>query len=179
MNLFFLSGFTFFEAYSIAVIVSFYRAPIVLEAVLISLGIFIALTLFACQTKYDFTGWQPWLFGILSGVIVFGFVSLFFPRNNTVELFYSGAVALLFSAYIVSYFPPLLFSGPLPPIMDIADAWLCSWLIHNLLWGSSMLKRRLLLRFPCTWICWTCFWQSWGSWIARVMIRAMEITGDT
>jgi len=101
MNLFFLSGFTFFEAYSIAVIVSFYQAPVVLEAVLISLGIFIALTLFACQTKYDFTGWQPWLFGILSGVIVFGFVSLLFPVNNTVDLFYSGAVALLFSAYIL------------------------------------------------------------------------------
>ena len=121
MNLFFLSGFTFFEAYSIAVIVSFYRAPIVLEAVLISLGIFIALTLFACQTKYDFTGWQPWLFGILSGVIVFGFVSLFFPRDNTVELFFSGGVALLFSAYIVSHFPPLLFSGPLPWTLLMRD----------------------------------------------------------
>jgi len=100
-NLLCLSGFTFFEAYSIAVIVSFYDRLIVIEAVLISLGIFIALTLFACQTKYDFTGWQPWLFGILSGVIVFGFVSFLFPINSTVELFYSGAVALLFSAYIL------------------------------------------------------------------------------
>lgn len=102
MNLLFLSAFTFMEAYCIAVVVSFYEAPIVIQAVLITLGIFVALTLFACQTKYDFTGWMPWLFGLLSGVIVFGFVSMFFPRNSTVELFYSGAVAVLFSAYIVS-----------------------------------------------------------------------------
>jgi len=100
-NLIFLSGFTFFEAYTIAVVVSFYEATIVIEAAIITLGIFFALTLFACQTKYDFTGWQPWLFGILSGVIVFGFVSMLFPTNNTMELVYSGAVALLFSAYIM------------------------------------------------------------------------------
>ena len=83
-------------------IVSFYEAPIVIQATLITLGIFFALTLFACQTKYDFTGWMPWLFGLLIGVIVFGMVSMFFPTNSTVELVYSGVVALLFSAYIVS-----------------------------------------------------------------------------
>lgn len=100
-NLVFLSGFTIMEAYCIGLVVSFYDAPIVLEAVLITLGIFVGLTLFACQSKYDFTGWQPWLFGLLTGVVIFGFVSMFFPRNNTVELFYSAAVAILFSAYIL------------------------------------------------------------------------------
>jgi len=91
------------EAYCIGLVVSFYNAPIVLEAVIITLGIFIGLTLFACQSKYDFTGWQPWLFGLLTGVVIFSFVSMFFPRNSVVELFYSAAVAILFSAYIVSY----------------------------------------------------------------------------
>lgn len=100
-NLIFLSGFTILEAYSIGVVVSFYEAPIVIQATLITLGIFVALTLFACQTKYDFTGWMPWLFGLLSGVVVFGFVSMFFPNNNTVQLLYSGVVALLFSGYIL------------------------------------------------------------------------------
>jgi len=101
INLIFLTGFTFMEAYTIGLVVSFYKAPIVIEATLLTLGIFVALTLFACQTKYDFEGWQPWLFGLLSGVVVFGFISMFFPRNSSVELFYSGAVALLFSAYIL------------------------------------------------------------------------------
>ena len=99
------------EAYCIGLVVSFYDAPIVLQAVLITLGIFVGLTLFACQSKYDFTGWQPWLFGLLTGVVIFGFVSMFFPRNNTVELFYSAAVAILFSAYIVSYIPCLILLG--------------------------------------------------------------------
>ena len=54
-NLVFLSGFTALEAYSISVITSFYDSKIVLEALIFTLGIFIALSLFACQTKYDFT----------------------------------------------------------------------------------------------------------------------------
>ncbi|KAF8463822.1 inhibitor of apoptosis-promoting Bax1-domain-containing protein [Kalaharituber pfeilii] len=101
MNLIFLTGFTAMEAYSISLIVSFYEAPIVIEATLITLGIFVALTLFACQTTYDFTGWMPYLFGLLCGVIVFGFVSVIFPWSNTLELIYSAAVAILFSAYIL------------------------------------------------------------------------------
>jgi len=55
MNLVFLAGFTGLEAYSISVITSFYDSKIVLEALIFTLGIFVALTIFACQTKYDFT----------------------------------------------------------------------------------------------------------------------------
>merc|ERR1712093_811636 len=44
-NLLFLSGFTAFEAYSVSVIVSFYQSRIVLQAVLLTAGIFVALTL--------------------------------------------------------------------------------------------------------------------------------------
>lgn len=45
------------QAYSISVICSFYSSKIVLEALIFTLGIFVALTIFACQTKYDFTSW--------------------------------------------------------------------------------------------------------------------------
>lgn len=61
-NLIFLSGFTALEAYSISVITSFYDSKIVLTALIFTLGIFVALTLFACQSKYDFTSWMPYLF---------------------------------------------------------------------------------------------------------------------
>jgi FtsH-binding integral membrane protein len=100
-NLLFLAGFTGLEAYSISVIVSFYQSRIVLEAVLLTAGLFIGLTLFACQTKYDFTSWMPYLFGTLWALVLFGFMAVFFPRNSTVELVYSGIGALVFSAYIL------------------------------------------------------------------------------
>ncbi|KAI9832136.1 MAG: hypothetical protein M1819_004487 [Sarea resinae] len=100
-NLIFLSGFTLLEAYSISVIVSFYETRIVIEALLLTLGMFVALTLFACQTKYDFTSWVPYLFGSLWALIMFGFMAAFFPYNSTVELIYGGVVALIFSGYIL------------------------------------------------------------------------------
>lgn len=78
-NLLFLSGFTALEAYSVSVITSFYDPRIVLEALIFTLAIFVALTLFACQTKYDFTSWMPYLFGALWVLIIFG-MSL--PNSN-------------------------------------------------------------------------------------------------
>ncbi|GKT96512.1 transmembrane BAX inhibitor motif-containing protein [Colletotrichum tofieldiae] len=87
-NLLFLSGFTLMEAYSISVIVSFYKASIVLNAVFLTAGIFVFLTAFACQTKYDFTSWIPYLGGALWAF-------------STGELVYGGIAALIFSAYIL------------------------------------------------------------------------------
>ena len=101
-NLLLLSGFTAFEAYTVAVITSFYDSQIVLQAVVITGALFFALTLWACQTKYDFTSWYSGLYAVLWMVVIFGFVSMFFPHGGMVELIYSGVCALLFSAYIVS-----------------------------------------------------------------------------
>jgi len=100
-NLFFLAGFTGLEAYAVSVIVSFYDKKIVLEAILLTAGLFVFLTLFACQTKYDFTSWMPYLFGALWALVLFGFMAAFFPHGGRVELIYSGIAALIFSAYIL------------------------------------------------------------------------------
>ncbi|KAL0937262.1 bax inhibitor family protein [Colletotrichum truncatum] len=100
-NLLFLSLFTLTEAYTISVIVSFYKTEIVLNAVVLTAGIFVFLTLFACQTKYDFTSWMPYLFGALWGLVLFGFMAAFFPYSSTTELVYGGLAALIFSAYIL------------------------------------------------------------------------------
>jgi FtsH-binding integral membrane protein len=100
-NLAFLSVFTLLESYSIAVITSFYDSKIVLQAVIITGGLFLALTVFAMQTKYDFSSWYSYLYGALWLLIIFGFVAMFFPHNGWVELAYSGVAALLFSAYIL------------------------------------------------------------------------------
>lgn len=100
-NLIFLSGFTAMEAYCISVITSFYDSKIVIEALVFTLGIFVALTLFACQSKYDFTSWMPYLFGSLWVLIIFGFMAAFFPYNSKVELGYGIVAALIFSGYIL------------------------------------------------------------------------------
>ena len=100
-NLLFLGAFTATEAYSISVVVSFYETRVVLLALILTAGIFVALTLFACQTKYDFTSWQPYLFGALWILILFGFVAAFFKSSSTTELIYGGAAALIFSGYIL------------------------------------------------------------------------------
>lgn len=100
-NLLFLSGFTALEAYAISVIVSFYDTNIVMLALVLTAGIFVALTLFACQTKYDFTSWMPYLFGGVWFLILFGFVAIWFPHNSTAELIYGGIAALIFSGYIL------------------------------------------------------------------------------
>jgi FtsH-binding integral membrane protein len=100
-NLLFLAVFTGLEAYAISVVTSFFDSRIVLQAVLLTAGIFIALTLFACQTKYDFTSWMPYLFGGVWALVLFGFMAAFFQYNSTVELLYSGLAALIFSGYIL------------------------------------------------------------------------------
>ncbi|KAB2578580.1 Inhibitor of apoptosis-promoting Bax1-related protein [Lasiodiplodia theobromae] len=100
-NLLFLTGFTVLESYSISVITSYYEATIVLEALIFTLAIFVALTAFACQSKYDFTSWMPYLFGAIWVLIIFGFMSAFFPYNSKVELGYGIVAALIFSGYIL------------------------------------------------------------------------------
>ena len=100
-NLLFLAGFTGLEAYSISVITSFYESRIVIQALILTLGIFAFLTVFACQSKYDFTSWAPYLFGSLWILIIFGFMAAFFPHGKTIELVYGVVAALIFSGYIL------------------------------------------------------------------------------
>lgn len=71
-------------------------------ALAFTLGIFVFLSLFACQSKYDFTSWQPYLFGALWVLILFGFMAAFFPgKSSAVELGYGIVAALIFSGYIL------------------------------------------------------------------------------
>lgn len=100
-NLLFLSAFTITEAYSISVVTSFYDARVIVQALVLTLGMFVALTLFACQTKYDFSQWQSYLFGGLWFLILFGFVAMFLPFSSIMETVYGVLGALIFSGYIL------------------------------------------------------------------------------
>lgn len=80
--------------------VSFYNSNVILEALLITTGIFLGLTLFTWQSKYDFRTIGGYLY---FGLIVFlsgGLVSFFFPFNRTFDLLYAVFGALIFVGYI-------------------------------------------------------------------------------
>lgn len=62
-NMILLSVFTFFEAFTLGIVVGFYDQVVVLQAIIITLGVFLGLTLFTFQSKYDFSGMGPYLFG--------------------------------------------------------------------------------------------------------------------
>jgi len=100
-NFVLLSTFTVMEAFTLGVVVAFYNHTVVMQALLITLGIFLGLTLFTFQSKYDFSGLGPWLFGGLIALVMTGIVGMFIPFNSTMDLIYAIGGSLLFSGYIV------------------------------------------------------------------------------
>ncbi len=65
LNIFLLGIFTIFEAHGIASIVTHYSSTTILKAVIVTFVIFVSLSAYTFQTKYDFTSWQPYLYGSL------------------------------------------------------------------------------------------------------------------
>jgi len=78
-----------------------YDVDAVVIAAGITTGIVLALTLFAFQTKWDFTAMGGVLVCVLVGLIIFGFVMIFVPGNKYLQMIYGGAGALIFSLYLV------------------------------------------------------------------------------
>ena len=89
--------FTIAEGFLVGVSASIYNWQIVLTAVAITAVIVIALTIFAFQTKIDFTVFSGILFVLMFVFMIFGIVAIFW-RGPIVHLVYSCFGALLFSA---------------------------------------------------------------------------------
>lgn len=101
-NLFFLGGFTLSEAYLIGFASSLTETDALVQAIIITFVVFIGLTLFAFQTKYDFISWQGSLYMALWGLIGLGFILMFFPLQSSVmELIYALGGCIIFSLYVV------------------------------------------------------------------------------
>jgi len=100
-NLVLLSTFTLFEAFTVGLVVGFYDQVIVLQALVMTMGVFLGLTLFTFQSKYDFSGMAPFLFGGLLVLVMAGLVGMFIPFGQTMDLIYAVGGTLLFSGYIV------------------------------------------------------------------------------
>ncbi|ORX88322.1 UPF0005-domain-containing protein, partial [Basidiobolus meristosporus CBS 931.73] len=101
LNLYLLGVFTLLEAYSVGTIVTFYSARVILQALIITFALFIGLTLFTLQSKYDFSGMGSILNAVLWLVVISSLVQMFFPFSSGVELAMAIVIALLFCGYIV------------------------------------------------------------------------------
>ncbi|XP_019398819.1 PREDICTED: protein lifeguard 4 isoform X2 [Crocodylus porosus] len=74
VNLYLLFGFTFLEALTVAVAVSFYDVSIVLQAFILTTAVFLGLTAYTLQSKRDFSKFGAGLFACLWILILSGFL---------------------------------------------------------------------------------------------------------
>ncbi|KAJ8715911.1 hypothetical protein PYW08_013196 [Mythimna loreyi] len=110
MNFIFLGIFTVAESFLLGVTSSVYQVDAVMMAVGITAAVCLALTLFAFQTKWDFTVMGGFLLCATVVLLVFGIVCIFIPGNKIVTLVYASIGALIFSLYLV-YDTQLMMGG--------------------------------------------------------------------
>ena len=100
-NFVFLGVFTLCIGFMTGVISSFYDVDAVLIAVGITCAVTFALTIFAVQTKIDFTTMGGVLCSVLVIFIFAGICMSFMPQTKWSMIGYGSAGALIFSLYIV------------------------------------------------------------------------------
>ncbi|XP_043288245.1 protein lifeguard 1-like [Venturia canescens] len=100
MNYVFLTIFTLAEGVLLASISSAYQADAVLMAVGITAVVCLGLTIFAFQTKWDFTAMHSVLFVALLILMLFGILAIFI-HGKTMTLIYASLGAFVFSMYLV------------------------------------------------------------------------------
>ncbi|KAM5534539.1 hypothetical protein V8D89_011743 [Ganoderma adspersum] len=101
LNYVLLSTFTLLEAFTLGVMTAFFDSTIVLQALLITVGVFLGLTLFTLQSKYDFSGLGTYLFAGLVALLMTGVVGIFMPFSRTMDLVFAAGGCLLFSGYVI------------------------------------------------------------------------------
>jgi protein lifeguard len=72
-----------------------------MQAVIITFALFVGLSLFTIQSKWDFSGMGPFLFGSLWILIIVGFIQLFLPFNQMFDLAVAAITAIVFCGYII------------------------------------------------------------------------------
>ncbi|KAL6267521.1 hypothetical protein P5V15_000595 [Pogonomyrmex californicus] len=100
MNFIFLFIFTLAEAFLLSTAASTYDSKEVMLAVGITAVVCLGLTLFAFQTKIDFTGLHTVLFVAVLILLVFGMIAIFWP-GRIMTLVYASLGALIFSLYLI------------------------------------------------------------------------------
>ncbi|KAK6589268.1 Grina-prov protein [Cryptosporidium xiaoi] len=101
-NIIFFVALTIFEAFTVAFFCFLVNQKYVLLALLITSVSVIGLTLFAFQTKHDFTSYYMYIFYGMIALFVFSLIYVFFPTSRIIELIISPIGAILFSFSLVS-----------------------------------------------------------------------------
>lgn len=109
-NFIFLGIFTVCQSFLLGISASMYSASEVMLAVGITAAVCFALTIFALQTKYDFTVMGGFLLCAVVVLMLFGIICIFIPSNRIVTLVYASLGALIFSLYLV-YDTQLMMGG--------------------------------------------------------------------
>lgn len=118
LNYLIMIAFTVFKSFLVGFICINYTLDSVLLAVGVTAFVVLSLTIFACQTTYDFTGFGPYLFAASLVVMCFGFFFMMASwmglagsqTFQTMHLVYCAMGTLLFSCYIV-YNTQLIVGG--------------------------------------------------------------------
>eukprot|EP00745_Piridium_sociabile_P002445 TRINITY_DN114952_c0_g1_i1.p1 TRINITY_DN114952_c0_g1~~TRINITY_DN114952_c0_g1_i1.p1 ORF type:complete len:305 (+),score=28.24 TRINITY_DN114952_c0_g1_i1:81-995(+) len=111
LNFILLAVLALAKGFLLGIITIRYNAGAVGIAVGMTAGVFFACTLFAIQTKYDFTGRGAYLFVGVIVLLLFGIVASFFMRRFPIlQTIYAAIGCLLFSMYIV-YDTQLIVGG--------------------------------------------------------------------
>ena len=100
INIILLMVFTVMESFLIGVISTRYKTDTILIAVGITAALVICITIFAFQTKIDFTGMVIYLFVAVLLLMVFGIFAIIF-RSKIMHVVYAGLGAGIFSFYLV------------------------------------------------------------------------------
>lgn len=107
-NYLILAVFTLAESVMVGMVCASYTKESVLIALAVTTLVVLSLSLFACQTTYDFTGMGPYLFTAMMVLCGFSFalwiasmLGLHGPAFGALWMAYSACGTLLFSFYIV------------------------------------------------------------------------------
>jgi len=100
-NMVCLGIFTLAEGFMMGIVVSTYSAKEVLIALGICVVVVFGLTIFALQTKIDFTAMGGALLVALLCLMMFGFFAAIFRGNNILNLVYASIGAFIFGLYII------------------------------------------------------------------------------
>eukprot|EP01026_Neomeris_dumetosa_P008586 TRINITY_DN12765_c0_g1_i5.p2 TRINITY_DN12765_c0_g1~~TRINITY_DN12765_c0_g1_i5.p2 ORF type:complete len:238 (+),score=14.19 TRINITY_DN12765_c0_g1_i5:155-868(+) len=109
-NLILLFAFTLAESYLVGAISASVQAEYVLCAFGITAVIVVSLTIYASQTKYDFTTCGGLLMGLFLALMLASILGIFFFQNRIYYAVISGVGAFLFSMYLI-YDVQLIMGG--------------------------------------------------------------------
>ncbi|XP_005093726.1 protein lifeguard 4 [Aplysia californica] len=99
-NYILLGVFTLMEAYAIGVVVTFYKVPSVIEAFMLTVGLFVGLTLYTLQSKKDFTSWHAPAMMCLWTLFIASLIQILLPVS-AMHMAISVCGAALFCVFIV------------------------------------------------------------------------------